>query len=44
MNQMVKNQTDFHTKKLFFCKYSIIELNKIFSRIFPRIGNKEIGQ
>ena len=34
----------FSQKKLFFYKYSIIELNKIFSIIFPRIGNKEIGQ
>ena len=33
----------FSQRKLFSCRYSNIEFNKIFSRIFPRIGNKETG-
>ena len=33
----------FSQTKLLSFRYSNIELNKIFSRIFPRIGNKETG-
>ena len=33
----------FSQSKLFSCRYLNIELNKIFSRMLPRIGNKETG-
>ena len=33
----------FSQSKFFSCRYLNIELNKSFSRIFPRIGNKETG-
>ena len=29
--------------ELFSCRYSNTEFNKIFSRVFPRIDNKETG-
>ena len=33
----------FSQSKLFSCRYLNIQLKKTFSRIFPRIGNKETG-
>ena len=41
LNHMVGNQTDFHKGNYFLADIQTLNLIKIFSRIFPRIGNKE---
>ena len=41
INQMVENQTDFHTASCFLI--DIHSLYRIFSKTLPDIGNKETG-
>ena len=41
INQMVENQTDFHTASCFLV--DIHSLYRIFSKTLPNIGNKETG-
>ena len=40
-NQMVENQTDFHTASCFLVDIHIYLLYRIFSKTLPNIGNKE---
>ena len=42
-NQMVENQTDFHTASCFLIGIHIILSNRFFSKTLLHIGNKETG-